>query len=59
MVSTNVDRDGREFVSTIDGIEYPVYGVQVCFVDGVLTTTKISRFRSGILSGHSMNGSLE
>ncbi len=41
MVSTNVDRDGREFVSTIEGIDYPVYGVQVSFVDGVLTTTSL------------------
>ncbi|XP_002166220.1 gamma-glutamyl hydrolase A [Hydra vulgaris] len=28
ILSTNLDRDGREFVSTVEGIKYPFYGTQ-------------------------------
>lgn len=28
ILSTNVDRNGKEFVSTIEGINYPIYGTQ-------------------------------
>lgn len=28
ILSTNVDREGREFISSIEGIKYPVYAVQ-------------------------------
>ncbi|EDO28194.1 predicted protein, partial [Nematostella vectensis] len=28
VLSTNVDRKGKEFISTVEGIKYPVYGVQ-------------------------------
>ncbi|XP_045214855.2 gamma-glutamyl hydrolase-like isoform X2 [Mercenaria mercenaria] len=28
VLSTNVDRNGKEFISTIEGIDYPIYGTQ-------------------------------